>query len=358
MSSMEIEQKQMRSNGEQIIAEFMTEDDDYLRRLHQRLSSLFSDANKTATLSAEEIRSQLNDLPTRDNPRWLNDFLRATFYDPRWLYGDGFAFLHRGDTALPADTHHNLIALWTKVCIHALGLANDPTIGRLLPRGRARRFASLPLVECCFGPGIRKAGGPTAERMQFMSTSLQSAFSRLATQCNLSSPPQMVVVGGGFDAGSLRDHIPSGTNSFELDLPEVVEAKIRMLQRYSAEFPDEAQRVPTLAGINLLHSVPSEILQSLVGWDSKAPKVFVIEAVLSYLPSKRRGAILRDVACLMNQCASATLVLWDELEDLGHTAAEDPVVYANEALNLLGLTALTLVTPKKQFAMCLAEIKK
>jgi len=356
---MEIEQlEQMRSNGEQIIAEFMTEDDDFLWRLHQRLSSsLFSDAHKTATLSAtaEEIRSQLNDLSTRDDPRWLNDFLLATFHDPRWLYEDGFAFLHRGDTALPADTHHNLIALWTKVCIHALGLANDPTIGRLLPRGRARRFASLPLVECCFGPGIRQAGGPTAERMQFMSASIQSAFSRLATQSYL---PQMVVVGGGFDAGSLRDHIPSGTKSFELDLPEVVAAKARMLQRYSAEFPHEAQRVPTLAGINLLHSVPSEILPSLAGWDAKAPKVFVIEAVLSYLPSERRGAILRDVACLMNQCASATLVLWDELEDLGHTSAEDPVVYANEALNLLGLTALTLVTPKKQFAMCLAEIKK
>ncbi len=104
--------------------------------------------------------------------------------------------------------------------------------------------------------------------------------------------------------------------------------------------------------------MPSEILQSLVGWDSKAPKVFVIEAVLSYLPSERRGAILRDVACLMNHCERAILVLWDELEDLGHTGAEDPVVYANEALNLLGLTALTLVTPKKQFAMCLAEIKK
>ena len=157
MSSIEIERQQMRSNGEQIIAEFMTEDDDFLGRVHQRLSSLFTDdTNKTTTLSAEEIRSQLNDLRTRDDPRWLNDFLLATFFDPRWLYGDGFAFLHRGDTAVPADSHHNLIALWTKVCIHALGMANDPTIGRLLPQGRARRFASLPLVECCFGPGIRK----------------------------------------------------------------------------------------------------------------------------------------------------------------------------------------------------------
>ncbi len=125
MSSMEIERKQMKSNGEQIIAEFMTEDDDFLRRLHQRLSSLFSDVNKTATLSAEEIRSHLNDLPTRDDPRWLNDFLLATFYDPRWLYGDGFAFLHRGDTALPADTHHNLIALCISCLRHFNRLSQD-----------------------------------------------------------------------------------------------------------------------------------------------------------------------------------------------------------------------------------------
>ncbi len=340
--------------GEQIIAEFLTEDDEFLRRVHQRLPSLFSDAG-TAELSAEEIRSQLNNMPTQVDPSWLNIFLQATFFDPRWLYGDGFAFLHRGDTIMPADSHHNLIAMWTKACIHALGLAHDPTIGRLLPQGRARRFASLPLVETCFGPGIRKAGGPTAERMQFMSTSLQSAFSRLHRS---SSPPQLVVVGGGFDAGSLRDHIPSGTTSFELDLSEVIEPKRRMLERYAAEFPDEAQRLPTLADIDLLHNVPSDTLPSLRRWNARTPTVFVIEAVLSYLPSERRGAVLHDVADLMSQCTSAMLVLWDELEDLGTAGAEDPVIYANEALSLLGLTAVTLVAPKRQFVMCLAEVKK
>jgi hypothetical protein len=337
--------------GEEIIAELLTEEDEFLRRVHHRLPSLF--AAKTGEFSAEEIRSQFNDLLTQENPNWLNVFLQATFFDPQWLYEDGFAFLHRGDSTLPEDSYHNLIALWTKVCIHSLGIAHDPIIGRLLPQGRARRFASWPLVEICFGSGIRKAGGPTAERMQFMSTSIQSAFSRLQ---HSSSPPQLVVVGGGFDAGSLRDNVPSGTISFELDLADVIETKRKMLERYAVEFPDGAQRVPTLASVNLLHHVPSDILRTLPLWTARSPTVFVIEAVLSYLPVERRRAVLHDVAELMSQCTRAVLVLWDELEDLGDAGPEDPVDYANEVLYLSRLSAVSLAAPKKPFVMCLAEI--
>jgi hypothetical protein len=285
--------------AKQIITEFLTEDDEFLSRVYLRLYP------QTTPLSPNEIRSHLNALPTKE-------ILQATFFNPSWLYGDGFAFLHRNDTAVPADSYHNLIAMWTKACIHALGMADDPFIGRLLPPGRARRFTSIPFVEICFGNGIRAAGGPTAERMKFMSSSYKSAFARIQ-QNGLISSQQLVVVGGGFDAGSLRDNVPSGTKSFELDLPSVVECKHRMLERYALEFPSEVDRVATLAQIDLLQSVPSDVLQPLQvpDWSPTLPTIFVIEAVLSYLPSERRDAVLRDIVGLMKQCTNAELILWD-----------------------------------------------
>ena len=66
--------------------------------------------------------------------------------------------------------------------------------------------------------------------------------------------------------------------------------------------------------------------------------------------------VLRDVTLLMKQCTGAVLILWDELPDLGSAGSDDPVVYATQALTLLGLHALgtPIQTPKKQFVMCTA----
>jgi len=330
--------------GDGIISELLTEDDEFVRSLHQKLFP----STQATSLTSDEIRSQLKEVATQ--PGRLRELLQVTFFNPSWLYKEGFLFLHRTDTAVPADSHHNLVALWTKACLHGLGMVDDPIIGRLLPPGRARRFASMPLVEVCFGPGIRAAGGPTAERMSFMSASRTSAFGRLQ-----QPQRQLLVVGGGFDAGSLRPDVPAGTSSFELDLASVVECKRKILERYVAEFPDEAHRVPSLAAIDLIQNVPSDSLPEL--WVPPLPTVIVIEAVLSYLPSERRAAVLQDVVCLMKQSEHAVLVLWDQLPDVV-TTSDDPVIHATEALALFGLSVETAKTPKKGFVMCLAEIKK
>jgi len=331
--------------GEYIISELLTEDDQFVHSLYQKL---FPSTTQTTPLTSSDIRSQLKDIPTQ--PGRLRELLQVTFFTPSWLYKEGFLFLHRDDTAVPADSHHNLVALWTKCCLHGLGMVDDPIIQRLLPPGRARRFASMPLVEVCFGLGIRAAGGPTAERMRFMSASRTSAFSRLQ-----QPQRQLLVVGGGFDAGALRPDVPAGTSSFELDLASVVECKRKILARYISEFPDEAHRVPSLTAIDLLQNVPSDSLPE--SWLSSLPTVIVIEAVLSYLPSERRAAVLQDVSCLMRQSEQAVLVLWDQLPDVV-TSSEDPVIHATEVLGLHGLSVETAVTPKKGFVMCLAEIKK
>lgn len=195
----------------------------------------------------------------------------------------------------------------------------------MLPPGRARKFASQPLVELCFGVGILAAGGPSVERMNFMQASVRAAFVEVATHAERTqrqkTQPQLVVVGGGFDSLSSRDFLPTGTVGFELDLPveldlpAVVACKRRMLDRYAAEFPAEAHRMPRVEAVNLVEERPSEALARLPTWTSSEPTVFVIEAVMFYLSEDRRRVVMEDVSRLMWRCSFAALVIWDALPD-------------------------------------------
>lgn len=350
------------------LAEDCRSDDAFLRRLCAKaLPDVDSSSVDSKTLMAQ-FQALFDEGKTAG-------FLKTTFYDPKWLYKDGFEFLHRGDTAVPADSHHNLIAMWTKVCIHALGMGDDPVIGLMLPPGRARKFASQPLVDLCFGAGIRAAGGPTVERMNFMQASVRAAFVEVATHAERTqrkkTQPQLVVVGGGFDSLPLRDFLPTGTAGFELDLPAVVACKRRMLHRYAAEFPAEAHRVPRVEAVDLMEERPSEALARLPTWSSSEPTVFVIEAVMFYLSEERRRVVMEDVSRLMRQCSFAALVIWDELPDNTDCDSADfdskedcedvvspAIAFARKALDSWGLEATVLEAPNKGFAMALAIIRE
>jgi methyltransferase (TIGR00027 family) len=100
---------------------------------------------------------------------------------------------------------------------------------------------------------------------------------------------QVVLVGAGLDTRAFRLAWPAGTVVYELDLPEVIEAKASVLARAGAR-PQSDRRV---VSVDLRQDWGTALVDA--GFDGTSPTAWLIEGVLVYLdaaeaePPRPRG---------------------------------------------------------------------
>jgi methyltransferase (TIGR00027 family) len=103
---------------------------------------------------------------------------------------------------------------------------------------------------------------------------------------------QVVLLGAGLDARAFRLPWPDGVRVYELDTPEMLDFKQRVLAEQGAE--PRAARV-TIA-IDLREDWVGALRAS--GFDATAPAAWVMEGLLVYLGEESVDRLMRDVAAL------------------------------------------------------------
>mmetsp|Transcript_73806 Transcript_73806/g.123303 ORF Transcript_73806/g.123303 Transcript_73806/m.123303 type:complete len:779 (-) Transcript_73806:405-2741(-) len=185
--------------------------------------------------------------------------------------------LHAFDDKAVQDSSKNLQVLWSRAVLAHHGQLKDDVAIKLLPastRGVISAGAldfTLPLLEW-----------------------VQSRTDWLDTGCNafLSSPTcanadsQIVIFGAGFDTRSIR-YQRDRLRVFEVDLPDTIEAKRCVHQRYKNSHP--GIRLPTLVGWDLSECEHASLLSHLEtaeGFRRDLPTMFISEAVMFYVPPR------------------------------------------------------------------------
>ena len=106
---------------------------------------------------------------------------------------------------------------------------------------------------------------------------------------------QVVILAAGLDTRAFRLNWPEGTEVFELDLPEVLAFKERVLARVAAAPACRRHILP----IDLREDWPSALLAT--GFDPGAPTAWLIEGLLMYLDEQERDKLLGQVGNLSGQ---------------------------------------------------------
>ena len=123
---------------------------------------------------------------------------------------------------------------------------------------------------------------------------------------------QVVIVAAGMDARAYRMPWPDGTVVYELDQPEVVSAKARLL----ADEEPQCQRVAV--GVDLADDWPAAIRSA--GLDPATPSVWLTEGLLQYLDEAAVGVLFDRIDGLS---APGSVLLYDVV---GKTLMQSPVL--------------------------------
>ena len=273
------------------------------------------------------------------------------------LHSKTLPILHYFDKCAPNDTFVNLSVLWWKAIsgnrrynklLYDKGVAYD-----LLP-SFTRFIVAFPL--CYLYPNLHHAN--VAIRTVFLDNRLNEELSQLDNDNNV----MVVVLGGGFDTRALRylNQRYRNFNSidfYEIDLPEVVQQKKNMLDRFVKRRGSDA-RVPKLlpANLNDIDSLKQQlktIYSSVSELNRPTRFIFMAEAVLMYLQPEKSMLVLKSCkeSCLehyqnhgMNQPVS--FILADRLPlnsmkiDDANPQLEKTAV--QQQLRTLGLNILNL----------------
>lgn len=98
---------------------------------------------------------------------------------------------------------------------------------------------------------------------------------------------QVVLLAAGLDARAFRLAWPDGVRLFELDLPELLEFKERVLAGRSAR----AERI--VLPVDLREDWPARLVEA--GFDPGEPTAWLIEGLLIYLSAEEAAALLTGV---------------------------------------------------------------
>ncbi len=116
----------------------------------------------------------------------------------------------------------------------------------------------------------------------------------LVDACRTPAVRQVVLVAAGLDTRAFRLHWPRGTRVYEMDLPEVLEAKEDIIR--TSEATANCRRVTV--GVDLQEpSWPEALVES--GYQPARPSVWLIEGLLYYLPRAAVDGLLETVRSLM-----------------------------------------------------------
>ncbi|KDN19129.1 SAM-dependent methyltransferase [Amycolatopsis rifamycinica] len=104
--------------------------------------------------------------------------------------------------------------------------------------------------------------------------------------------PQAVILGAGLDSRAYRLPWPAGTVVYEIDRPEVLEFKTRVLAELGAEPAADRRGVPA----DLREDWPAAL--SAAGFDPRLPTAWSAEGLLGYLPPQAQDRLLDTVTGL------------------------------------------------------------
>ena len=107
-----------------------------------------------------------------------------------------------------------------------------------------------------------------------------------------ASARQLVMVAAGLDSRAFRLDWPPGMRLFELDRPQVLDAKQEILDRLAAR--PRCDRRPV--GVDLLVDWEDPLIAA--GFDDQAPSIWLIEGLFPYLDEAAADAVLRQSARL------------------------------------------------------------
>lgn len=207
----------------------------------------------------------------------------------------GFKLLYLGDDSGIRDSSKNLRVLWTRALLNSLGKINDPVAADLLPR-KTRWVVGTSMANLAWrdSPAVEKLDW-IVDRTQFIDSQLDE-FLEETQGC--STNRQVVLLGSGYDTRALR-YSQSNVDIYEIDIPEVVSMKSKMVNQYLENSSRESSI--TFVPLDLNEALTRnknvvEVLKSQ-GFQEDLPTIVVCEAVLFYLIP---GAVQKIVSDLFS----------------------------------------------------------
>jgi methyltransferase (TIGR00027 family) len=233
----------------------------------------------------------------------------------------GFKCLYLGDDSGIKDESKNLRVLWTRALLNSLGEIDDPIATQLLPRKTkwvvGQRMANLVWKGT---PAVEKLDW-IVNRTQFIDAQLNEFLEETTTKDSTNGRRrQVVLLGSGYDTRSLRYSSQTNIDFYEVDLPEIILTKSKLVNQY-LEQKDATTITSTIQFVPLdLNEVLTrnknvvEVLKSQ-GFkdDGGLPTIVICEAVLFYLIP---GAVQKMVSDLFDLNADRYCIT-DNLAKLG-----------------------------------------
>jgi len=203
------------------------------------------------------------------------------------VFGAAFPLLYLGDRSGIRDSSKNLRVLWTRALLHSLGRIDDPVARELLPR--RTRFVVGRRAAGLFWKGTAAVDKLAwiADRTRFIDSQVEE-FIRETTGGDGAARRQIVLIGAGYDTRALR-FAGSDIDFYEVDLPEIIATKTRMVDRFLEGDPAPAGRCGIISylPLDLNEVVTKEAdlvgLLRAEGLRDDLPTMVVSEAVLFYL---------------------------------------------------------------------------
>jgi len=208
------------------------------------------------------------------------------------------------------ESYKNLRVLWVRALLNSRKEIVDPVAYTMLPRGTRHVVSRFPSKLIFRGP-VRKKLSWIKERTEF----IDAAAERWIEENPKDS--QVVIVGAGYDTRAARiSKLNPDLKFYEIDLPEVVETKAKL---YAQTF--RGQKSPSTLISHDLKS-PTPLLSVLPpAFDKSLPTLFIIEAVMFYLPPPSITNLLKEVFSLPQP--SRTIIV-DNLAKVGVTPGGPP----------------------------------
>ena len=198
------------------------------------------------------------------------------------------AQLHRFDDEAVQDSSKNLQVLWSRAVLAKNGELADDIALELLPKS-TRGVVTAGLFD-----GVSNFLEWVSARTVFLNEGCDAFLSSPA--CAGGKDCQVVIFGAGFDTRSIR-YQREGLRFFEVDLPDTIEAKRVVHERYRDEVKPDV-RLPTRIGWDLNDCEHSSLLDHLAdehGFRRDVPTMFISEAVMFYVNPKAIASLYDEI---------------------------------------------------------------
>ena len=228
-----------------------------------------------------------------------SDFISGFCGESEADHEDTLSLLHAWDDEAVQDSSKNLQVLWSRAVLAKNGELADDIALQLLPKS-TRGVVTAGLFD-----GVSNFLEWVSARTVFLNEGCDAFLSSPA--CAGGKDCQVVIFGAGFDTRSIR-YQREGLRFFEVDLPDTIEAKRVVHERYRDEVKPDV-RLPTRIGWDLNDCEHSSLLDHLAeqhGFRRDVPTMFISEAVMFYVNPK------------------AIASLYDEIFEFGQSAHRPP----------------------------------